>query len=337
METKEKRRHSASRSGTAGTKEAAPRRKKAAMKSKKTEAPAKNAATAQKRNGSTPRKKRTTATPEVVYIPAKPFSRNRLILRLITIAAVVIAMTIGISIFFKVEHITVSGAEKYTEWDVREASGIRDGENLLAFGKAKACGRIRTALPYVDEVRIGIKLPNTVNIYIKELDVVYSIKAVDGTTWLVTCDGRIVEQTEGSAAARYTNVLGVQLENPQVGQQAVAFEPAKPEPDATEASTEPVQVITAQKRLETALAILRCLEAEGVIGTAASVDVTEMAALQLWYGTQYQVELGDDSRLAEKIHTMKAAIDQMGDYQSGILDVSFTIWPNEVGFSQFKN
>ena len=89
--------------------------------------------------GSTPRKrtssKQTSArrrtprapTPEVVYIPAKPFNRNRLILSLTTVIAVVLALTFGISIFFSVEVITVSGAEKYEAWTVKEASGIQYG------------------------------------------------------------------------------------------------------------------------------------------------------------------------------------------------------------------
>jgi len=123
-----------------------------------------------------PPKKRAVAAPEVVYTPAKPLNRNRILLRLATVVAVVLALVFAISIFFKVEHVTVSGTEKYDAWTVKEASGIELGDNLLTFGKAKAYGKIKATLPYVDQVHIGIKLPDTVHIVIKELDVVYAMK-----------------------------------------------------------------------------------------------------------------------------------------------------------------
>lgn len=270
-------------------------------------------------------------TPEVVYTPAKPFNRNRFLLRLLTAAAVVIAITFGISIFFKVETVTVSGMEKYTAWDVKEASGIQEGDNLLMLNKPKAYGNIKVKLPYVKSVRIGIKLPDTVNIFIEELEVVYAIKADDGSTWLIAADGRVVEQINASTATNYTNVLGVQLSSPKSGGQAAASEGT---PNAAGEEGQP-QTVTAAERLETALTILQYLEANGIIGEADSVDVTNMGDLQLWYGQQYQVKLGDNTQLSRKISEMKAAIDQMDDYQSGELDVSYTIWPDRVGYTPF--
>ena len=63
-------------------------------------------------------------TPDVVYTQPDPFNRNRFILRLVTVVAVVLALIFGMSIFFKVKTVTVAGTNKYTAWDVREASGI---------------------------------------------------------------------------------------------------------------------------------------------------------------------------------------------------------------------
>lgn len=293
--------------------------------------------------------KQRRAAPNVVYTPAKPFSRNRFLLQLATVVAVVIAITLGISIFFKVEAITVSGNEKYSAWVIREASGIQDGDNLLTFSQPRASSKILSELPYVKDARIGIKLPNTVNIYIEEYDVVYAARAADGTWWLLRSDGVIVEQTDVASASDYTKLIGIELESPWVGEQAAASETAQapettnepsgstdessvPE-DATEAVS-PVAV-TGQQRLETALNILQYLEDNDIIGDAASVDVTDLSDIQLWYGEQYQVKLGGTDRLEYKIEYMKDAIDQLEDYQSGILDVSFKIWTDKAGYTPF--
>lgn len=281
-----------------------------------------------------PRKKVSRPTPEVVYTPAKPFNRNRLLLRLATVAAVVLALVFGVSIFFKVENITVSGVQKYSAWTVKEASGIEIGDNLLTFGKAKAYGKIVANLPYVESVHIGIKLPDTVNIEIKELDVVYSVKdSVDGW-WLMTSEGKIVEKADSASAGACTQILGVALDSPAVGQQAVAYEQP---PDPTAEETQPAAV-KGSDRLSAALSILQYLEGCGVIGQAASVDVSELGDLELWYGQQYQVKLGDTSQLNYKIRCMNEAINGdngLKDYDSGILDISFTIKKDQIVYEPF--
>lgn len=285
---------------------------------------------------STPRRRQTSKPAEgqdVVYLPAQRFNRNRLILQLITVAAVVIALLLGISVFFKVETITVSGNAKYTAWDISQASGIKEGENLLTLGIPQAVARIQAELPYVEDVRIGIKLPNTVNIEIVESEVVYSIKASDETWWLVSSAGKVIEKVPDGGQEGYTKLLGVSLNAPVPGEKAQAFETGGTQTDA-EGNTIPVTV-TQTQRLTTLLDITDYLERNGIIGKATSIDVTDMGSIELWYGKQYQVELGDDSQLLYKISCLKAALDKMEPYQSGILDISFTTWPDQVGFTSF--
>ena len=281
------------------------------------------------------RSRRTAApkqpTPDVVYTQPGPFNRNRFILYLVSAVAVVLALLFGMSIFFKVKTVTVTGNEKYTAWDIREASGIMDGENLLTISEPRISSNITDALPYVSKVRVGIKLPDTVKIEIVELDIVYSVEASDGSWWLVRSDGILAEKTNSADAGQYTKILGVQITDPAVGQSAVAYQPQQ---TSTEGETVPVTVL-ASEQLETALSIAQFLESNGVIGGAASIDVTSLGSLELWYADRYQVTLGDAMKLDYKIRSMKSAIEQMGDYQSGILDVSFTAWPEEVGYTPF--
>ena len=289
--------------------------------------PVKRSAVAEKvkvrRRTSAPKK----PTPDVVYTQPGPFNRNRFLLRLATVVAVVLALLFGMSIFFKVKTVTVAGNNKYTAWDIREASGIQEGENLLTISEPKLSSNIRSKLPYVDTVRIGIKLPDTVKIEIVELDVVYAIEADDGTWWLMRADGGIVEKTNSADAQLYTKVLGVQITQPTVGQQAKAAQPV-PEETTEDGQTVPVTANAAQQ-LDTAISILQFLEDSGIIGEAASVDVTELNDLELWYGDRFQVMLGDSTQLAYKIGLVETAIDEyMEAYDSGVLDVSLTIQPD---------
>jgi len=288
-----------------------------------------------------PRRRRNPAElPRVVYTPPKPINRGSLLLRLTTVVAVVLALTFGMSLFFKVEVVTVSGAKKYDPWTVQEASGIQVGDNLLSFGEARAAGKIKTALPYVDSVRIGIKLPDTVNIEIKEYDVLYAVRDAMDQWWLITAEGKVVEQTNRASAGERTQILGVKLGSPVPGQNAVAQEAAPVDPEDPTADTTPVTA-SAADQLSAALRILQAMESCGIIGEAKTVDVSNLGAIELWYGQRFQVKLGDTQQLEYKIACMDSAINgndeknSLKDYDSGVLDISFTIKENQVIYQAF--
>ena len=304
------------------------------------------------------RKERKLRDADVVYTPPKPFKRGRFLLHLATVAAVVLAVVLGMSIFFKVQTVQVYGCGKYTPWEVSEAAGIETGSNLLAVSRAQVSGNIISNLPYVDTVRVGIILPDTVNIEITELDIVYSIQDAAGSWWLMNGDGKIVEQINAVTAKEYTQVLGVRLEVPAVGQQAVAQEtdvttlpvedpeaegeePTEPEAtaaDPTDAATDTPTItvgITGAQRLQTVMDVLQVLSNNSISGQIDSVDVTNMKTIVLWYDERFQINLGEATQLDYKISALKATIDQMEAYESGDLDLSFTNWVDKVGYTPF--
>ena len=275
------------------------------------------------RSHSSKTKKKRSIAEDVVYLPPKPFSRKRLLLRLATVVAVVFALVFSISIFFKVEKIIVSGNEKYSAEAILEASGIQVGDKLLTFNRAKAGGRIIGKLPFVENVRFGIKLPGTVYIEITEVEVSYAAADASGTWWLISSGGKVLQQLAGGEHSGYTNILGIKLDSPAVGNQAMALEEAQIATDEA-GNTIPIAV-TAQKRLNTALNILQYLEQNGIIGEAAFLDVADLGNIGMKYGTRYQVLLGDDTELFEKIKLLKGAVAKVSadyPYSVGTIDLS---------------
>lgn len=262
--------------------------------------------------------------PEVVYTQADPLDRKKLILRLLTVCAVVLALFVGFSIFFRVEKVEVIGAQQYTEDTILEVSGIEKGASLLTFGKGKACARIKEALPYVETIRIGIKLPGTVRITIEEVDVVYSIQDNTDQWWFMTSEGRLIEQVSASKAANETVVKGFRIQDAKAGEQAVAMEPEQEEPEVLEEGEEqePVIAVTNAERLVTALEILRELENNEILGDVSEVDVTDMGDIFLWFGTKTKILLGDPGQIDTKIATMKAIVEDDKIDASGEVDLT---------------
>jgi hypothetical protein len=125
------------------------------------------------------------------------------------VAAVVLAVTVGVSIFFKVDTVVVTGVSKYSAATVVEASQIQPGDSLIFFGRAGAAGRIKRDLPYVDTVRFQLKLPGTVNIIVEEKVLSYALQSSDGNLWMRRCaydaklhgiDARGIAQEESAYA-----------------------------------------------------------------------------------------------------------------------------------------
>ena len=267
---------------------------------------------------------------QIQYTPAKPFNRNRFLLRLATAAAVVLALFAGMSIFFKVDEnkIMVAGAEKYTAYDVAQASGVRDGDGLLSLRKAKIAARICKKLPYVDNVRVGIKLPDTVHIEIEERTVVYAISDMLSNWWLLNAEGRIIDKADGAAVKSHTQILGVKIIGAVLGEQAVASEVAATTPTAIPS----LPAVSGKSQLDNALLVIKALEGSGIMGNVNSVDVSDLGRLTLVYEDRFRINIGDNSRLDYKIASVKACIKELGDYDQGYLDASFITHPTEVLF-----
>jgi len=271
---------------------------------------------------------------EVIYTQAKPFQLRKMLLSLGIVLSVVLSLVLGMAIFFKVENVEVSGCNRYTPWQIKEASGIQTGSNLILFNDAAAGSRILRELPYVDNVRIAVRLPDTICIEIVEEQVSYAIEAADGSWWWMDCTGKLLEQTNSADALDYTRIVGVQIADPVAGEKAVAYEPpAQTDPEDPSAETKPV-VEFAHERLSTAIQILEHMEANGILGTMSVLDVSKRQDITMEYGAIYHIRLGDTSQLSRKIGALADTIRQHGDtYQGGTLDVSFTTWPDNVGFT----
>ena len=255
--------------------------------------------------------------------------------RLMVSIGVALLVVLVLMAFLRVRSISVVGNSMYSQSEIQEASGISQGSALLLVNKTTAASRIRAQLPYIDEVRVGINLPDTVKIEVVELETAFAVAADDGSYWLINSEGRLIEQITAKAASDYLKIDGVRIKSTTVGDQAVAAEmPTEPPPEETgeqeeqeeadeEAEEEGPPEAPPAQRLDVALQIVRQLGEGEEIREITSVDVSSIYDLQIWYGTRFQVKLGGTSELSYKLDYMLAAISQLESYQSGVLDLTF--------------
>lgn len=92
------------------------------------------------------------------------------LLKILTMAAVFAAMTMGATVFFQMERVEVTGNRRYTPQEIERVSGLTQGDNLFRINKYEIAEDILQALPYVEDVDISRRLPSTIRITVQEWD-----------------------------------------------------------------------------------------------------------------------------------------------------------------------
>ena len=258
--------------------------------------------------------------PKVVYEAPRHSSRGVFAWKLISMAAVVVAVFLGLSVFFRVDTIEVAGADKYTPWMIRQAAGVEPGDALLSISEARVASRIQMKLPYIDEIKVGIRLPGTLEIQVKELQVTYSIEDENGGWWLISSSGRAIEAVSLEKALGYTRVEGLAIRTPTAGAQVQAL-PGKII-DPGEGTAVEMDQTDADQQLAALVSIMTGLERSRIIGEITVIDVTTITDLRLEYPQLLTVRLGDDEQLEYKISYLAAAVEKLEANQSGELDLT---------------
>lgn len=258
--------------------------------------------------------------PDIVYTAPKPMGRGAFAWKLVSMAAVVAAVFLGLSVFFRVDTITVAGADKYSPWMIRQASGVTTGDALLSIGEARVASRIIDKLPYIDQVKVGVKLPGTVEIQVTELQVTYSIEDEKGAWWLISSTGRAIEPVSLEKALGYTRVEGLNIRSPEAGGQVQALPGRIIDPG--EGTAVEMDQSDADQQLQSLIQVLTGLEKHRIIGQVAKIDMTSVTDIKLEYPELLTVRLGDDQRLDYKLGYLAAAVEKLEGSLSGELDLT---------------
>lgn len=192
----------------------------------------------------------------------------KLLSMLVICAAVVVALTL----FFRVDTIVVTGTELYTQEEVVAATGVEQGENLILLNKFDVQNQIREQLPYIEKIRINRKLPDTLLVEIVEECRQPLAIVQDGSAWLVSPSGKIVDQKAAAAAASYPVIDGCELLAPSVG---------TPIALATEYATQ-------QQSL---LDLMGALKNAGLLDQVDAIHLGDLSVLTMDYAERFVVEL----------------------------------------------
>ena len=229
--------------------------------------------------------------------------------RMIIMAGVVVAVVLTMIIFFRVEHIQVEGNSYYSQEEVLQVCGVATGDNLLTLSRGKISGSIMAPLKYIESVKVSRQLPNTVIIHVTESRPRYAVQDSAGDFYLMTAQGKIVEQISPGSAKEYTMIQELIILPPTIGEEIQIHGSQE---DGTKAKGQ----LTAMQTL------LAGIEDAALGRHIASVQIPSSFKISLWYEDRFQVELGNTTRMDYKLEYLKAVVAQQESYVTGTIDLT---------------
>lgn len=220
--------------------------------------------------------------------------------KLLTLVVVCAAAVLALTLFFKVESVEVTGNSRYSAQEIQDACGVSLGDNLYLLSKPGMVQKLHQQLPYIDEVRITRRLPNTLCVQVTEFSTVYAVEQ-EGTVWLLTSGGKIVE----TAAERGDTPLidGCELLAPSLGGD-VSF------------------ALELQNRQESLFALLTALESAELTGDVRAIHLGDPTVLSMDYTERFTVEMPYGADYPRLLRYLTLVIEELETNLTGVIDLT---------------
>ena len=130
--------------------------------------------------------------------------------KLLAFVLICTAISLALTLFFRIRSIEVSGNDRYTRQEIIDAAGVSEGDNMFLMNKYSAAERIRKALPYIETVQFRRSLPDGLSIIVTECADPAAI-VQDGKAYLLCDTGNIVDEVTPAAAKQRMQIKGLTL------------------------------------------------------------------------------------------------------------------------------
>ena len=214
--------------------------------------------------------------------------------KLLAFVLICTAISLALTLFFRIRSIEVSGNDRYTRQEIIDAAGVSEGDNMFLMNKYSAAERIRRALPYIETVQFRRSLPDGLSIIVTE--------CADGKAYLLCDTGNIVDEVTPAAAKQRTQVKGLTLTDPAVGQPAKAAEGQ-------------------ELALEQLLTLMQALDQRGMTADVSLMDMSDPAQLTLRYLGRFDVQLPREADYGYKLDYLMAVVEKLEVNEKGVINM----------------
>lgn len=230
--------------------------------------------------------------------------RNSVLVFIVFVA--VMAVGFGTYIYNNValvKNITVEGSSTYTVKKIVKASGVIEGDRLLAVREKRVRELLTTELPYIKDASISYGFPDTLTITVTPTEDKLMISEKNKHLRLDR-DGKVLSNAKTKMKDGLFKIEGLTYKKHEIGSTYVPTE-------GEESKYEMAQKIA--------------LEAEKAGLSNGTINVTDLQKITFTYDGRIRIYLGDAKDLAEKMEFASKTIAVAApDKQTGYIDMRFS-------------
>lgn len=213
---------------------------------------------------------------------------------LVLLIAIVVSV-LSLTVFFKIDTITVNGAKKYTSQQITAVLPIEKEKNLFTIDKKNAAKKLEENLPYIYSVEITRELPSTIVITVKEPENIYYVMNSNDTYTYFDNNFKILEANVKSAPKKGIEVKKIAFKNAVPGK---------------------VCKLT-NKDLDNDIKIMMQTVSDLKMKKVTAIYSESIVSNYIVYDNRITIKLGETNGIKDKIFTALTAIEKLNDSNPG--------------------
>lgn len=219
--------------------------------------------------------------------------------RVLSVLLTAVVIVAALTLFFKVETVSVEGNERYSTDEIVAACGVISGDNLVLLDKYQIARTLYTSLPYITNVRINRAFPDKLEITVEETYAVLSIES-GNSWWLLSATGKVLEQVDEEQAKTHLFLTGMTALSPSPGSQLQLSEDSP---------------LSTERLLE----LVAGLQSRDMLAKTQQISADNPKILTLSYDGRFLAELYYDADFRFKLDCLKAAVNELEPNETGII------------------
>ncbi len=219
--------------------------------------------------------------------------RKKIIFRsIVGVVFLVVGVIVGLSLFFNINKIVVSGDAVYSHETVIKASGVTEGDNLIFLSKSKLNEKISSELTYIGSVTVKRRLPSTLELVVKKTEAKLGI-AMNGYFTLLDENGKVLEKDLETVGENIILLNLGEIESAELGE----------------------TVVTKEEKVFTKLQEVLSECNQVGLHDISLMDISDIYNIKIVYQGRITLELGetDSENLSSKLALGKAAIEKQDE------------------------
>ncbi len=220
--------------------------------------------------------------------------------KLLSFVVILAAIIMGCTVFFRVAQVEVEGNARYTAAEVIAAAEVSMGDNLFGLNRYNIAQKIMRGLPYISEVSVQRRLPDTLSIAVTECEAAACIETAGG--WILfNSGGKVLETATETELPQVTGITPLET-----------------------ATGMPLAVGEEERAKFTSLVgLLTALEGRQLLEHIDSIDLSSDTRMTMEYDGRLTVRVPLKADFEYKAKALISALDYLEDGQSCIIDLTY--------------